>query len=77
MIRTTIIPKNTKLYLSIPKDFIGKQVEVLLFTTDEIKEDSFKNNISSLRGKLNLSNEQYSNFHQYLNDSRNEWSRDI
>ena len=33
--------------------------------------------ISSLRGKLNLSNEQYNNFQKYINDSRNEWDRNI
>ncbi len=33
--------------------------------------------VASLRGKLGLSKDQYKNFHQSLNDSRNEWSRNI
>jgi len=33
--------------------------------------------VASLRGKLHLSNEQYKDFHQYVNDSRNEWNRSI
>jgi len=77
MIRTVLIPKNTDLHLSIPKDYIGKQVEVLVYTTDEVKEEKIASNAASLRGKLHLSNEQYKDFHQYLNDSRNEWNRDI
>ena len=42
MIRTIITPLNTDLHLSIPQDYIGKQIEVLLYTTDEVKEDKTK-----------------------------------
>ena len=77
MIRTVLTPKNTDLHLSIPKHYIGKQVEVLVYTTDEVKEKKTLSNTASLRGKLHLSNEQYKDFHQSLNTSRNEWNRDI
>lgn len=78
MIRTVVIPQNTDLHLSIPKDYIGKQVEVLIYTTDEVKEEKAAvKNAASLRGKLYLSNEQYKDFNQYLNHSRNEWKRGI
>lgn len=44
----------------------------------EVKEQkNAGNRIASLRGKLHLSNEQYKGFHQYVNDSRNEWNRGI
>jgi len=43
MIRTTIIPVTTKVYLSIPKDYIGKKVEVLLYALEELStRDSAK-----------------------------------
>lgn len=29
--------------------------------------------VASLRGKLNLSKEQYEDFQQHIKDSRNEW----
>ncbi len=78
MIRTVVTPQNTELHLSIPKDYVGKQIEVLLYTSDEVKEKRIApENIASLRGKLNLSNDQYEKFQQYLKDSRNEWNRDI
>lgn len=77
MIKTIVIPKTTDLHLSIPKHYIGKQVEVLVYTSDEVKKERAPSNAASLRGKLKLSNEQYQDFHQYLNDSRNEWIRDI
>ena len=78
MIRTVVTPKNTDLHLSIPKDYIGKQIEVLLYTTEEVTEEKTgSENVSSLRGKLHLSNEQYKEFDQYLKNARNEWTRDI
>lgn len=77
MIRTIVIPKNTDLHLSIPKEYVGKQIEVLLYTIDEVKDEKTTSNTSLLRGKLHLSNEQYQDFHQYLNNSRNEWNKDI
>ncbi len=41
----------------------------------EVKEPS--NKISGLRGKLNLSKEQYSNFQKDIKKSRNEWGNNI
>jgi hypothetical protein len=77
MIRTILTPKNSELHLSIPDTFIGKQVEILIYTTDEakgdIKEEKAKVSISSLKGKLNLNDNQYEDFHKYLNQSRAEW----
>ncbi len=78
MVRTTVTPKNTELHLSIPRDYVGKQVEVLLYATDEVTLGKpLSESVSSLRGKLNLSDEQQKDFHQYLNDVRGEWNRDI
>ncbi len=78
MIRTIITPLNTDLHLSIPKDYIGKQIEVLLYTTDEVKEEKAnKANTGKLRGTLNLSDGQYKDFQQHAKDIRNEWNRDI
>ena len=74
MIRTVVRPINTDLHLSIPEDFIGKQVEVLLYTIDEVEKVE---NASKLRGKLNLSDKQYHDFCLYLKDVRNEWNRNI
>ncbi len=78
MIRTVVTPQNTELHLSIPKDYVGKQVEVLVYTTDEVAaETAPTKSTSSLRGKLHLSNEQHKDFHQYLSDVRTEWDKDI
>jgi len=77
MIRTILTPKNTDLHLSIPEDYVGEQIEVLLYTTEEV-EASNKNVVNnSLRGKLQLSSEQYKDFQDHVMESRKEWNRDI
>lgn len=77
MIRTILTPKNTDLHLSIPENYVGKQIEVLLYTTEEV-EASNKNVVNnSLRGKLQLSSEQYKDFQDHVMESRKEWNRDI
>lgn len=35
MVRTIITPKEKKISISIPNDFIGKKVEVIAFTIEE------------------------------------------
>ncbi|MEK6615317.1 MAG: hypothetical protein AABZ32_04280 [Bacteroidota bacterium] len=78
MIRTIVTPLNTDLHILIPKDYVGKKAEVLLYTTDEVNEDKTKKaNTGKLRGSLNLSDEQYKDFQQHTKDIRSEWNRDI
>jgi hypothetical protein len=77
MIKTVVIPKKAELNITIPEDYIGKLVEVILYAADEVKEPGDQTTISTLRGKLNLTEEQYSDFNNYLSNSRNEWNRDI
>jgi len=45
--------------------------------SDSHKTKEQKATVASLRGKLHLTKEQYKDFHQYANDSRNEWNRSI
>jgi hypothetical protein len=40
MIRTTIIPDSDKVSISVPKDYIGKVLEIIAFTKDEGLENS-------------------------------------
>jgi hypothetical protein len=41
------------------------------------EQKSAKVDISTLRGKLCLTTGQYQDFEQYIQDSRNEWERNI
>ena len=38
MYRQIVTPKNTHLLLQIPKEFVGQEVEVIAFTTNDIEE---------------------------------------
>lgn len=37
MIRTILTPDKTNLTISLPEDFLGKQIEVIAFVIDETK----------------------------------------
>ena len=74
MIRTILTPLNTELHLAIPKEYVGKQVEVLLYTSEEVQpQANLGRAASSMRGKLNLTDEQLADFHQHIKQSRDEW----
>jgi len=78
MIRTIVTPLNTDLHVLIPKEYVCKQIEVLLYPTDEVHEEKIsKKNLVGLRGTLNLSDEQYNDLQQHSKDIRNEWDRNI
>ncbi len=78
MIRTIITPQEPNISINIPLEFIGKQVEILVYATEEIHEaENTSRPKPKLRGRLNLTNEQYADFQQYAQESRNEWNRNI
>lgn len=35
MVRTTVIPSNETVHINVPKEYIGKEVEVIAFTKTE------------------------------------------
>jgi hypothetical protein len=35
MVRTTVIPSNETVHFNVPKEYIGKEVEVIAFTKTE------------------------------------------
>ena len=43
MIHTTITPITTQVNLLIPKEYIGKKVEVLLYASEELSESDSSN----------------------------------
>lgn len=79
MVRTVIIPENQDILIHIPENYIGKQIEVLLYAVDELNTQkvSETKKPSDFRGKLKLTDEQYQDFQSHLTDIRNEWDRDI
>lgn len=77
MIRTSMIPQQTDILLSISSKYIGKKIEVLLYSVEEIIEEiPQKVTMADFWGKL--SNESAQKLHESVNVMRNEeWERDI
>jgi hypothetical protein len=40
MIRSLTTPQTTDIHIAIPDDFVGKEVEVLVFTYDDPSEEA-------------------------------------
>jgi hypothetical protein len=80
VIRTTITADAADISLHLPDKYIGKKLEVLLYSIDEVSEERLSENTinnSSFRGALHLTEEQYEDFQQHAKDIRAEWNRDI
>ena len=77
MLKTVITPHESVYFLPIPTQYIGKSVEVLLYSTDELvmnKEPS-KKKPSDFFGTLSISEGE--KFQEYVTNSRLEWDRNI
>ncbi|MBS1559460.1 MAG: hypothetical protein JST69_12125 [Bacteroidetes bacterium] len=75
MVQTKIKPTKKKLDLaiSLPQKYVGKEVNVLFFTEDEIEIEKPKKKPSDYFGTLSV--EEGEKFLKYLAKSRNEWQR--
>ena len=80
MLKTTITPDNTNINLIIPSDYVGKQIEVLLYAVEELQENKSiqepkKRKPSDYAGCI--SKETAETLLQHVEQSRNEWERNI
>jgi hypothetical protein len=76
MIKTVLIPKENTLRLSIPNNYVGKEIEILLYAKDEMLEaKTAKGNFARFKGLL--TSEEADKYHDYLKQARNQWNRDI
>ena len=77
MFKTLIIPQESVYALTIPSYYIGKKVELLLYTTDEVSEKKEPNRKkpSDFFGTLTVSEGE--KFQEYVTNSRLEWERNI
>lgn len=77
MIKTSITPQNSNYTFQIPNQYIGKELEVLIYAKDEInteKISSFKSK-NSIKGILTST--EADKFQIHISNSRKEWERDI
>lgn len=77
MIKTVVIPENNDLHLTVPNNYIGKEIEVLLYSKEEVLEGKNGSKKDAARFKGFLTNAEAEKFHVYLNQARSEWDRDI
>ena len=79
MVQTVITPQKTSfdMSVSLPADYVGKQVHVLFFLDEEVKTTtasiSPKKKPSDFFGTLSV--EDGNKLHNYITQSRNEWER--
>ncbi|MEN6452715.1 MAG: hypothetical protein ABFD10_00540 [Prolixibacteraceae bacterium] len=75
VLRQILNVKSRSLKIYLPSDFTANRVEVIVLPMDE--EPKKREGIANLRGKLKLTHEQYTDFQNDVQSSREEWERDI
>lgn len=75
MIRTLVIPHNQIIKLKVPKKYIGKKIEVLLYSIDELNEDEPKETdiVRSSKYRGMLSSEDANELRKHVEQTRNDW----
>ena len=78
MIRSLLTPQSNNLNIAIPDDYVGKKVEVLVFTYDDILEVPVTNTTNIMEQFWGvISNHTTEEMHKHVEQSRSEWERDI
>lgn len=77
MIRSLLTPQTNDLHIALPDSYIGKKVEVLVFTYDDAIEEPIANpNIMAQFWGV-ISDHTTEEMHKHVAQSRAEWERDI
>ncbi len=73
MIRTSLTPDKAAILLTIPPQYIGKKLEVLLYAVEELTETAQPNTMAQFWGAL--SDESAQDLRTQTEASRQEWER--
>ncbi len=76
MVRTIIIPENTDVQLTIPNEYVGKEIEITILALDELTASK---PISGTMADFwnTMSDDTANTLHKDVEQTRNEWERDI
>ena len=77
MFKTIITPQDTQLQISIPKSYVGKEVEVHVKTKPAKGKRATHSVVAKLKGTLHLSIDQVKDLNKHLTNIRSEWERNI
>jgi len=79
MVKAIVTPEQTDIHISVPQNYVGRKLEVLLYPVDEltleITETSPKRKPSDFAGTV--TKEEGEEFHKYLKQARKEWDRNF
>ena len=76
MIRTSITPQHADILISVPPQYIGRKLEVLLYAVEEITEQVPKPTTMAQFWGI-LSDEAAQDLREASTRSREEWDRSI
>lgn len=71
MVRTVITPKSTTVNLSIPKEYVGKPIEVTYLALEELEPNDTKSTMAKFWNVI--SDETAETLYREVEQSRNEW----
>lgn len=78
MVRTLVTPQQQNISIQVPQNYVGRQIEVLVYAVDELIEEDKKamlNNAAKYKGIF--SKEEGERFNEYIKQARKEWDRDF
>ncbi len=73
MVRTIITPANTSIQVVIPKDYVGKPIEVTCLALEELEEKHPAKTMADFFGTLPT--ETYKEIKEHTEQARKEWNR--
>ncbi|WP_285009780.1 hypothetical protein [Pedobacter faecalis] len=76
MVRTIVVPENDQIKLDIPKEYVGKKIEVTFLSLEEL-EHSVTHQVTMGDFWGILSDKTASDLQSNVQRSRSEWERDI
>ncbi|MEA5140050.1 hypothetical protein [Arcicella rigui] len=76
MIKTSAVPLNSSYNLTIPNNYIGKKIEIIIYALDEVEEQTTLPTKTKLSEKYRgiLSKEQGDNLDSHISKMRGEWN---
>ena len=74
MIKTVAIPQNNSYNLAIPNNYIGKEIEILMYALDEVAEEKMpapQKTMADFWGSI--SDDTAAELRKHVEESRNSW----
>lgn len=77
MVRTLVTPQQQNISIHLPSEYVGKQVEVLVYAVDELTEEKKTALPNAAKYKGIFTREEGDKFNEHINQARSEWDRDF